>query len=192
VKKTISLIAVLMLSACGNSTPQQSNQVLHANGPEWVNKGSGAFGGDKGKVFYGVGLTSGVHNAALRRSTSDARARAEIAKILTSYVAVLNKSYQASTTAGDMSASSEEQHVQEALKSYSQQELSGVIIIDHWVDNDGTEYSLASLDMASFADNMSKMKELNAKVRDAVRANADKAFDELGAEEAKHSQGPSN
>jgi hypothetical protein len=29
------------------------------------------------------------------------------------------------------------------------------------------------------------MKELNARVREAVRANADKAFDELGAEEAK-------
>ncbi len=33
--------------------------------------------------------------------------------------------------------------------------------------------------------NPTKMKELNAKVRDAVRANADKAFDELSAEEAK-------
>jgi hypothetical protein len=29
------------------------------------------------------------------------------------------------------------------------------------------------------------MKELNAKVREAVRANADKAFDELAAEESK-------
>ena len=191
-KKTLTVMAVLMLSACGSNAPQQSNQVLHANGPDWVNKGSGAFGGDKGKVFYGVGLVSGVHNAALRRSTADARARAEIQKILDSYVAVLNKSYQASTTAGDMSASSEEQHVQETLKSFSQGEVSGALIVDHWVDNDGTEYALAQLDMASFADNMSKMKELNAKVRDAVRANADKAFDELGAEEAKHAQGPSN
>jgi len=192
VKKLMGAMAMAVLVSCGSSSPQMSNQVLHANGPDWVNKGSGAFGGDKGKVFYGVGITSGVKNAALRRSTADSRARAEISKILDSYVSVLNKSYQASTTAGDMSASSEEQHVQEALKTYSQQELSGVLIVDHWVDNDGTEYSLAQLDMASFADNMSKMKELNAKVRDAVRANADKAFDELGAEEAKHNQGPSN
>ena len=50
---------------------------------------------------------------------------------------------------------------------------------------DGTEYSLASLDMENFKNGMDKMKELNAKVRDAVRANADKAFDELAAEEAK-------
>ncbi len=85
-----------------------------------------------------------------------------------------------------MSASSEEQHVQQALKTYSQMELSGVSIVDHWVDTDGTEYSLAQLDMQQFKDGMDKMKELNAKVRDAVRANADKAFDELNAEEAKH------
>jgi hypothetical protein len=121
----------------------------------------------------------------MRRSTSDSRARAEIAKTLDTYVAVLNKDYQASTTAGDMSASSEEQHVQQALKTYSQMELSGVVIIDHWLDNDGTEYALAQLEMASFKDNLDKMKELNARVREAVRANADKAFDELGAEEAK-------
>ena len=192
-KKMISLMAIVVLSACGGgSTPQQSNQIQHANGPDWVNKGSGAFGGDKGKVFYGVGIASGIRNASMRRSSADLRARGEISKIMDSYIAVLNKSYQASTTAGDMSASSEEQHVQEALKGYSQTELSGVLIVDHWIDNDGTEYSLAQLDMASFKDNMDKMKELNAKVRDAVRANADKAFDELGAEEAKHAGGPSN
>jgi hypothetical protein len=67
----------------------------------------------------------------------------------------------------------------------SQVELSGVQIIDHWVDTDGTEYSLASLDMENFKNGMDKMKELNAAMRDAVRANADKAFDELAAEEAK-------
>ena len=94
----------------------------------------------------------------------------------------------ASTTAGDMSASSEEQHVEQALKTYSNMELSGAMIVDHWVDNDGTEYALAQLDMEQFKNGMDKMKELNAKVRDAVRANADKAFDELNAEEAKHQQ----
>jgi hypothetical protein len=84
-----------------------------------------------------------------------------------------------------MSASNEEQHVQQTLKTYSQMELSGVLIIDHWVDTDGTEYALAQLDMETFKANLEKMKELSAQVRDAVRANADKAFDELAAEEAK-------
>lgn len=186
-KKVIGMAMVAAaLAACGGEKkPDMSNQILHANGPDWVNRGSGAFGGEKGKIFYGVGIASGIRNAALRRSTSDSRARSEIAKTLDTYVSVLNKDYQASTTAGDMSASNEEQHVQQALKTYSQVELSGVQIIDHWVDTDGTEYSLASLDMENFKSGMDKMKELNAAMRDAVRANADKAFDELAAEEAK-------
>jgi hypothetical protein len=188
VKKILGLLVVAALAACsGSKAPEMSSQVLHANGPDWVNRGTGAFG-DKEKVFYGVGIAQGIRNAAMRRSTSDSRARAEIAKILDTYVAVLNKDYMASTTAGDMSASGEEQHVQQALKTYSQMELSGVQIIDHWVDNDGTEYALARLDMDTFKANMDRMKELNAAVRDAVRANADRAFDELSAEEAKRAR----
>jgi len=188
VKKIIGMAVAAAFVACGGGgdKPQMSNQVLHANGPDWVNRGSGAFGGEKGRIFYGVGIASGIRNADMRRSTSDSRVRAEIAKTLSTYVTVLNKDYMASTTAGDMSASSEEQHVEQALKTYSNTELSGVVIVDHFIDNDGTEYALAQLDMEGFKNNMDKMKELNAKVRDAVRANADKAFDELNAEEAKH------
>src|SRR5258708_3881830 len=181
----MGLIAIVSLVGCSGKKPEMSSQIQHAKGPDWVKRGSGAFGGDKGKMFYGVGIASRSHNVAMRRSTSDSRARAEIAKTLETYVAVLNKDYQSSTTPGDISASSEEQHVQEALKTYSQMELSGVVIIDHWLDNDGTEYALAQLDMASFKGNLDKMKELTARVREAVRANADRAFDELGAEEAK-------
>jgi lysophospholipase L1-like esterase/ribosomal protein L35AE/L33A len=43
-------------------------------------------------------------------------------------------------------------------------------------------------DTAPDQSNPTEMKELNAKVRDAVKANADKAFDELSAEEAKHTR----
>src|ERR1700704_6114608 len=150
----IAMAAVAMAACGGDNKPQMSNQVLHANGPDWVNRGSGAFGGEKGRIFYGVGIASGIRNAAMRRSTSDSRARSEIAKTLDTYVSVLNKDYMASTTAGDMKASSEEQHVEQALKTYSQMELSGVLIVDHWVDNDGTEYALSQLDMQQFKDGL--------------------------------------
>src|SRR5207248_6225940 len=35
--------------------------------------------------------------------------------------------------------SSISEYVQQAPKTYSQMELSGVLIVDHWVDTDGTE-----------------------------------------------------
>jgi hypothetical protein len=187
VKKIVGVaVAFAALVACGGEKkPEMSNQVLHANAPDWVNRGSGAFGGEKGKLFYGVGIASRIPNASLRRQTADARARSEIVKTLNTYVAVLNKDYQASTTAGDMSSSNDEQHVEQTLKTYSQMDLSGVLIVDHWVDNDGSEFALAQLDMDTFKSNLDKMKQLSAQVRDAVRANADRAFDELSAEEAK-------
>jgi hypothetical protein len=43
-------------------------------------------------------------------------------------------------------------------------------------------------DTAPDQSNPTEMKELNAKVRDAVKANADKAFDELSAEEGKRTK----
>ncbi len=185
-KKILGIVAVAVLAmACGEK-PQQSNQITHEGAPNWVNKGSGAFNGEKGRVFYGIGISGGVRNAALRRQDSDSKARADIAATLNTYVTRLTKSYAASTTAGDPNVSSEEQHVSDALKTYTQMQLSGVAIVDHWIANDGTEYALAQLDMDGFKGQMDKMKELNAKVKEQVKANADKAFDELSAEEAKH------
>jgi hypothetical protein len=154
--------------------------------PDWVDKGSGAFDVDKGKVFYGVGVASGIKNLALLRSTADNRARAEVAKILETYVAVLAKDYMASTTAGDMSATAEEQNVEQALKTFTKTTLHGAEIIDRWRDPaDGTQYSLCELDLFVFKNALDDYKELDAKVRDYVRKNAEKLHKELEEMEEK-------
>ena len=184
----MALAAATALTACGHDEVKSNGGVTFSGGPDWVNKGNGAFSGDKGKVFRGVGIAGGIRNPSMRRSSADVRARGEIAKTLDSYIAVLNKAYQRSTTAGDPTKSSDEQDVSEALKSYSQVQLSGAEIVDHWIAADGTEFALAELNLNGMKDGMDKMKELNAKVRDAVRANSDKAFDELAGEEAKAAQ----
>ena len=184
----MALAAATALAACGHDEVKSNGGVTFAGGPDWVNKGNGAFSGDKGKVFRGVGIAGGIRNPSMRRSSADVRARGEIAKTLDSYIAVLNKAYQRSTTAGDPTKSSDEQDVSEALKSYSQVQLSGAEIVDHWIAADGTEFALAELNLNGMKDGMDKMKDLNAKVRDAVRANSDKAFDELAGEEAKAAQ----
>ncbi|MBK6685241.1 MAG: LPP20 family lipoprotein [Deltaproteobacteria bacterium] len=157
--------------------------------PEWVNRGSGAFGGEK-KVFYGVGSASGIRNASLARSTSGNRARAEISKIFETYSASLMKDYAASTTAGDFSASSEEQRVEQAIKTFSARTMNGVEIVDNWINpQDGTYYSLARLDMEGFMNQIDKANELSEKVKDAVKRAAEKSFADLEREEAKHAEG---
>ena len=107
-------------------------------------------------------------------------------QILEVYSASLMKDYMASTTAGDMSASSEEQHVEQAIKTFSAVTLSGVQVVNHWFHPDGTVYALAQLDLENFTNSLQKMNELNGQVRDYVRKNAEKAHMDLEQEEAKH------
>ena len=179
-----AILAVVFLAACGS---KQKRLTQDSEYPQWVVRGSGAFGNDNGRLFYGVGSVSGIRNHSLARTAADNRARAEIAKIFEVYSASLMKDYMAATTAGDMSASAEEQHVEQAIKTFSAATLSGVQIIDHYIAADGTQYSLARLDLEGFTNNLDKMKELNAKVRDYVRKNADKVHADLEKEEAKRS-----
>ncbi len=178
IMKTMAKFGCAVAMACSHQAGPAAN-----GAPDWVNKGAGAFNGEKGRVFYGVASASGIRNAALRRETAEQRARAGIAETMKTYIERLHKDFMESTTAGDMSASSEGQHVSDALKVYTEMELNGAQIVDHFVDPaDGTEYALAQLDYAAFAGQMEKMKELSAKVRDMVKSHADQAFDELEKE----------
>ncbi len=177
------VISLLVLSSCGGKDIVKSGYM--AGAPTWVLKGSGAFEDDRGKVFYGVGSASGIRNHALLRSTSDNRARNELAKVFEVYTSSLMKDYAASTTAADPNVTSEEQHVEQAIKTVTSATLSGVEIIDRWQADTGELFALARLDLDSFKDALKKAKNLNAKARDYIRENAERLHDELEKEESK-------
>lgn len=120
------------------------------------------------------------------KETTDNRARADLAKYVDTYTAYLMRDYAASPTAGNFTKSSEEQNVERVVKTFVAAHLSGVSIVDRWEKdekNGKTIYSLAKMDLATFKDNVSQMKELNAAARDFVRKNAEKAFERLQQEE---------
>lgn len=185
------LMVALMLVATGCVTPGPKFKSLKSLGaPDWAEKAGGAFGGEKGKVVYGVGIASNISNTALLRSASDNRARNEIAKTMQVKSESLMKDYMASTVAGDPDAKSEEQHVEQAVKTISSMALSGAEIVDHWQHPDtGDMYALARLDFQQFADGIGKAKELSAKVRDYIRQNADKLQGDLDKEVEKMKEG---
>lgn len=175
----IGVMVCLLVGCAGRGT--QNGE------PDWVVKGSGAFLDKNEKAFYGVGGVTGVMNKPLATTAADNRARAEIGKIFETYSASLMRDYAASTTAGDFKRTSEEQNIEQTIKTFSATTLSGVVIIDHWTDPaDGTLYSLARLDLDKVKENIQQAKELNAAVRDYVRQNAEKAFQALEKEEEKH------
>ena len=172
------LAAVLPLAACGG------NKVVAGpianNAPEWVNKGSGAFADGGVSAFYGVGVVQNVRDKALAMEASDTRARAAVAKTLDSYISALTKSYQASTSAGDPAKISEEQNITSTMKALTDISLRGAVIVDRWQDpTDKTMFALARLDLEKFKAALDQANQLDAKVRDYVRANSDKAFTDL-------------
>jgi hypothetical protein len=152
-----------------------SSQVQNAPGPEWVNRGTPCWLSSNPRAFYGVGLASGITNPTMRIATSDTRARTEIGRCLDGYVSALEKGSAPGAAGGD-----------DPLRKYVQNELTGQAqIADHWVANDGTEYSLARLEVEAFKSNVEKAKEVDEGKRQAVRANADRAFDEMSADETR-------
>ena len=178
---------LLALTAISTVRCTGADQAYNEDGsPAWVTRGSGAVTEEGKRVFYGVGMVSGIYNKALARTTAENRARAELGKIFKTYSASLMRDYMAATTAGTMETTSEEQHIDQAIKTFSAVTLNGVMIVDHFVDSDGTNYALARLDLAEFSGALQQMKELDAQTRDFVRANAEKSFDRLNAEEDRN------
>ena len=154
--------------------------------PKWVSKGGGYMSERDSKAFYGVGAVTGIRNEPLAMETADNRARADLAKYIDTYTAYLMRDYAASTTAGDFTKSSEEQNVERAVKTFVSAHLSGVQVVDRWERDEKSgkiTYALAKMDLASFKESVSQMKDLNEAARDFVRKNAERAFDRLQQEE---------
>jgi len=194
---SIMALAVLVLStACGGPAGGGGDPITGVNPdgtPKWANRGSGAYDGEHGKAFYGVGIVTGIDNPALLRQTGDNRARGEVAKLFDTYIAAMMKDYQRSTTAGDFKASAEEQDVVSAQKTITEVTLRGVEIRDHWTNpQNGALYCLAILDLNNIARNLGDAQGLNARIRDYVRDNARKAFEDLDRELGKRTQRSDN
>ena len=97
------------------------------------------------------------------------------------------KDYQASTMAGNPQETSEEQHVEQTIKTFTKAELAGVQIIDHWKDPESEEFfALARMDLSAFEEYLKQGSDLSEAVRQSIVERAEKAFQELAEEEARH------
>jgi hypothetical protein len=171
ITKTLVMSAAVGLMACASAP-----KVAQNGGPEWTNRGGGAFDAPHGKGFYAVGIGE-AKKASFRRKQSDNRARAEIAKIFNTEVTSLWKDYQANTSDGDKD--NYEEHSQEAAQIFTDVKLAGVQIVDHWVSPDGVEYALAYLSLDAFGDTLDKVEKLNKKAAAAIKARAAASHDDL-------------
>lgn len=190
-KRMVRLFIVLLLglvlsTGCASKKITETTPIQEWNAPEWVIKGSGAFSSERGKVFYGVSSAMGIKNYSLLRATAENRARNDITKLFEYYTASLMRDYMASTMAGDVRVTAEEQHVEQAIKTVTASTLSNVEIVDHWQHPVTEEfYALARLDLEGFKANLEKVRALDPKTRDYIRKNAERLHELLEKEEKK-------
>ncbi len=189
-------LLLLVLSGCASQKPmgqeaggmsRVDTPIQNVEGlPQWVTQKGAAFSGER-KVLHGVGSASGIRNPTLRRRAAEGQARNDLASTLNVYVAGLQKQYLAETTSGDFSQTSVEQHIQDTMKQVTEASLVGAEIVEYWEHPLRNEaYALCRLDIEKIMESMEaygaaegKYKELDAKMRDFIRKNADKAHQEL-------------
>ena len=187
-----TLVVALSLLACGgseqNTTSQKSTlgsefQGRMADSPEWVTRGCAAYSGETGARVCGVGSMSGTRNLSLCRSQARSRGRTEIARSLNLKVVSMVKDFQETTTGGEYfdQQADDQQHVQDVTKQITNISLPGTLEADSWVSSGGDCWALMVLDVAAFGKAIEESQQLDARVREYVVKNADKAFRELDA-----------
>ena len=165
------LFLALVLGACSGKTSIESDLGLdHA--PDWVNEGTQAVSDDDGRLIHGVGMAPVMGDASLQKSTADNRARAEIARVLSTYVDAIIVDYTAS------SGGESDLDVEREIRSTTQLALSGARILGHWKDDEnGDIYAFAELDMEAVDRSLETATSLSAAFKDHYRQNAAANFD---------------
>lgn len=181
------MLIAMFVASCGENVNNQKSSM-----PDWVSKGTGVYTGDKGKVFRGVGSSTNIQDYSMARSAAETKARSAIAQIFNTYIAKLTKIYESSTQSGDKSQS--ESDFTNVQKEFTKAHMSGIQISQIWPDpmaymdqpaNKKMIFALAELDLGLFKDFANQYGQMSQQMKDMVKANADKAFDDLSAEENK-------
>lgn len=180
---TVLLATALLLGGCSGK------HQLVPGAPDWVNRGSGAFADADAKVFHGVGAVAGIASPSLAVQVADARARADIARQLETYVSAMVRDYQSSQSAPAASGTPqprEAQQVEQALKTVTQVSVRGARVLEHWKEPEsGTLYALVKLDLKEFKSALEGLQEIDPELKSFVRARAEQSFEQLRLEERR-------
>jgi hypothetical protein len=174
------LLFAVAISACSSTTKVESDLGIKG-APDWVNEGTNILNDKGGRLFHGVGSAGPMGDVALQKSTADDRARAEVARILSSYMDVVSSDYLSSARAGGASVA--EESVTRQIKSLTKVNLAGAKIIGSWRDKKtNIIYSIAELDMKHVKDTVAGTQDMNDDLRRYIETRADNIFDRVAKE----------
>ena len=168
------ICAAGLLIACSGKTMVKSDLDI-SGAPDWVNKGTATLNDRGGRLIQGVAMAPPMGDESLQISTADDRARAEVARVLSSYMDVASSDYAAATNNTD-----NEQAIARQIKSSTKVVLSGARIIAHWRDKATNNiYALAELDMKQVKDTLKTVEGLNEDMRMYLEKHGDNIFDKM-------------
>ncbi|MGK0441873.1 MAG: hypothetical protein ACJA0N_001678 [Pseudohongiellaceae bacterium] len=168
----MTLFAVLLgLSACSSNTTIESDLGIDG-APDWVNEGTQTVDNDDGQLLHGVGMAPLMGDASLQKSTADNRARAEIARILQTFIDSTLSDYTAS--AGD----SADMNIEREIRTSTQLALSGSRILGYWKNEDsGDIYAFAEISLDAMDELIATADNLNASFKQFYQKNSKANFD---------------
>jgi len=166
----ITGLLLTLLIACGGAPTIESDLGIKG-APDWVNEGTQAVDNPGGRYLYGVGMAQPMNDESLQRSTADSRARAELARIVSTYVDSTLSDYAAAS--GDSATNS----IEQLIKSSTQTVLNGAKIKGRWRDSrTGNIHSFAEMDMKTLDDAISNAAKLSENFRQYYENNATANF----------------
>lgn len=173
--------AALALAACGGGKTVVESDLGIKGAPDWVNKGTQAVNDKDGRLFHGVGSSPSLGDDALQRSTADDRARAEVARMLSTYIDAVSSDYSAASGTG--ANANADQSVSRQIKAITKQNLAGSKIIGRWKDSKtNTVYSIAELDLKQVKTTLEGANGMNDDLKRYVGRNAENVFDKVSGE----------
>ena len=179
-KSSLVLSAALLMLACSSKTTVESDLGM-SHAPDWVNEGTQYLNDKDGRLFHGVGQAPTMGDSSLQISTADNRARAEVARILSSFMDVISNDYTEASGSGKDALS--QQAVSRQIKNLTKVNLTGVKIIGHWRnEKDGSVFSIAEIDMKHIKKTLGMVKEMNRDLSQYVNHHATNVFDKVAKE----------
>ena len=176
-----SAALVLALAACGGGKTVVESDLGIKGAPDWVNKGTQAVNDRDGRLFHGVGSAPVVGDDALQRSTADDRARAEVARMLSTYIDAVSSDYSAA--AGTGANANADQSLSRQIKAVTKQNLAGSKIIGRWKDaKTNTVWSIAELDFKAVKTTLEGANGMNDDLRRYIGRNAENIFDKVSGD----------
>ena len=179
--RNIFLLITILLITVGCSSKQSSSDIETdmklEDAPAWVNQGTNAVSNDNGRLIHGVGSAPVMGDLSLQKSTADNRARAEIARVMSTFI---------DSTLADYSASNGESFdmsVDKTLKSSTRAALSGAVIIGSWRSSkSGDVYSFAELDLKKLEASISNADKINKSFKEFSKKHLHANFDRFTKE----------